>query len=517
MATVAVTCIKNGRTDSFGRPLIAGTYYPAVEINTANALWNAGYVSVADASVFDQDPLAGTNPLDDFNVARSIAISRQPIETAANLAAELASIGRGATDEQIIAAEPDRREAGITVYAATGRYGLTFSGGANAPTLSDNNSGLLITTPSGTWADVTFPQLSAARLFPDQWTMEVYSPDWSAISSFTMYIGSVSNFATSWTRVFSANNSDKSGEPAMVGAGVRYLHSDFAAHETLGSPDKATTQIQYHKLRITPMAGRSATVQIRKIKYDIIDVPSLSLTFDDGYQTVIDNALPVMIARGLHGSACIIPGKIGTDARFASVASWVSQWIANGNECIGHGPNFSENNLTEAGTIAGAVADMDFGRSFMIANSLGTEGSENIYCWPQGIYTFLADKRDISLRAAAFAAGYLGARGVEFSYMNSAVVGHYPKSMVTPIIGWVKNTGGDEPTNITTLLAKIDAICDSKKSGTLMFHAVADSIDHVNNISIENFTTLMDRIALRVAQGRLINPLFSQQIKWAAE
>ena len=92
MATVAVTCIKNGRTDSFGRPLIAGTYYQAVEINTANALWNAGYVSVADASVFDQDPLAGTSPLDDFNVARSIAISRQPIETAANLSAELNAI-----------------------------------------------------------------------------------------------------------------------------------------------------------------------------------------------------------------------------------------------------------------------------------------------------------------------------------------------------------------------------------------------------------------------------------------
>ena len=93
MVAVAVTCIKNGRTDSFGRPLIAGTYYPAVEINTANALWNAGYVSVADASVFDQEPLAGTSPLDDFNVARSIAISRQPIETAANLSAELAAIG----------------------------------------------------------------------------------------------------------------------------------------------------------------------------------------------------------------------------------------------------------------------------------------------------------------------------------------------------------------------------------------------------------------------------------------
>jgi hypothetical protein len=93
MANVAVTCIKNGRSDSFGRPLVSGTYYPSVEIETAKALWNSGYVSVADASVFDQDPLAGTSPLDDFNIARALSLSRQPAQTSANLAAELAALG----------------------------------------------------------------------------------------------------------------------------------------------------------------------------------------------------------------------------------------------------------------------------------------------------------------------------------------------------------------------------------------------------------------------------------------
>lgn len=93
MATVAVTCIKNGRSDSFGRPLVSGTYYPSVEIETAKALWNSGYVSVADASVFDQDPLAGTSPLDDFNVARALALTRQPEQSRAIISAELAAVG----------------------------------------------------------------------------------------------------------------------------------------------------------------------------------------------------------------------------------------------------------------------------------------------------------------------------------------------------------------------------------------------------------------------------------------
>lgn len=89
MTTVAVTCIKNGRHDSFGRPLVAGTTYPAINRELARSLWQAGFVSVADESVFDDDPLAATSPLDDFNVARTLAISRQPTQTGANLAAEL--------------------------------------------------------------------------------------------------------------------------------------------------------------------------------------------------------------------------------------------------------------------------------------------------------------------------------------------------------------------------------------------------------------------------------------------
>ena len=93
MATVAVTCIKNGRADQFGRPMVSGTDYPAIEREHARSLWNAGFVSVADASVFDDDPLAGTSPLDDFNVARALSLSRQLEQTVANVEAEIAAAG----------------------------------------------------------------------------------------------------------------------------------------------------------------------------------------------------------------------------------------------------------------------------------------------------------------------------------------------------------------------------------------------------------------------------------------
>lgn len=54
MATTTVTCIKNGRSDRFGRPFISGTTYQSVDLDLAKSLYDSGFVSVADTSVFAQ-------------------------------------------------------------------------------------------------------------------------------------------------------------------------------------------------------------------------------------------------------------------------------------------------------------------------------------------------------------------------------------------------------------------------------------------------------------------------------
>ena len=70
MNDVFVTCIKNGRFDQFGRPLVSGSSY-TLSWSLARDLWLSGYVSVTNSSVFD---------------ASSVDIRRP------NLAAELAAI-----------------------------------------------------------------------------------------------------------------------------------------------------------------------------------------------------------------------------------------------------------------------------------------------------------------------------------------------------------------------------------------------------------------------------------------
>lgn len=78
MATVAVTCIKNGRADSFGNPLFAGVYYPAIEIETAKSLVASGFATVSNSSVFVDDPFAGTDQLNDYRIARTLLLEQQP-------------------------------------------------------------------------------------------------------------------------------------------------------------------------------------------------------------------------------------------------------------------------------------------------------------------------------------------------------------------------------------------------------------------------------------------------------
>lgn len=56
MATISATCIKSGRSDLFGRPIVLGVTYPSLDFDLAKSLWMSGHVSVADPSVFQSKP-----------------------------------------------------------------------------------------------------------------------------------------------------------------------------------------------------------------------------------------------------------------------------------------------------------------------------------------------------------------------------------------------------------------------------------------------------------------------------
>jgi len=60
MSNVTVTILQNGRCDDYGIPLVAGSSY-SLDYDRAKSLWQAGFASVTDPNVFDDDntPSAG--------------------------------------------------------------------------------------------------------------------------------------------------------------------------------------------------------------------------------------------------------------------------------------------------------------------------------------------------------------------------------------------------------------------------------------------------------------------------
>jgi len=74
MNDVFVTCIKDGRFDLFGRPLVSGLSY-TLQWGLARDLWLAGYVSVTDSSVFD----AGSVDIRRPNLAAELAAAGVPV------------------------------------------------------------------------------------------------------------------------------------------------------------------------------------------------------------------------------------------------------------------------------------------------------------------------------------------------------------------------------------------------------------------------------------------------------
>lgn len=57
---VTITMLQSGRTDDWGRPLVAGSSY-ILDFDRAKSLWQAGFASVADPAIFEDDntPVGG--------------------------------------------------------------------------------------------------------------------------------------------------------------------------------------------------------------------------------------------------------------------------------------------------------------------------------------------------------------------------------------------------------------------------------------------------------------------------
>lgn len=143
----------------------------------------------------------------------------------------------------------------------------------------------------------------------------------------------------------------------------------------------------------------------------------LAIVADDGYHSWFRLGAPILARYGIVSTAAIIP--LAVDVNTAAVngnatLQELQNYVAEGNFCVGHGPNLVSGNLF-SGAYAGGVertaervADMLIGYRYLIDNNLADTAGASCYVWPQGVYNTGAG--EVDLLDAAWAAGFRLAR-----------------------------------------------------------------------------------------------------------
>lgn len=421
-----------------------------------------------------------------------------------------------AIESAVLRAATDVRGRGTVIWQYSGIYGPTPITGSKSPqSYVDAGDGILVEPKVGDYTEVSFPVLGSAVSVPKSYVLEMECDDWSKVSSVIYYLGVASTYATGFQRSHSPTVTTRILAPEIAGSGVRRVWGQSEDLTALGGAVAATDLVQYHKVRISALSGESPTVKLKKVIWNPADVASISITFDDGYASVITTALPLLTERGLKASMGVIATAPGYAEHFATMDQ-LRQWVAAGHECVPHGPLTRNGAITDYATVGEAVADMVAHRDFLLANGLADDVSANTYIWPQGMYYWGDDKRESSLRDAAAAAGFLGARAVtEQRRFNSHVIGTDYSRWTVPCIGHRQKT--DEATEtayIASIIAEIDAVVAKNQSACLCFHRVNEGTGTSIDITTANFTTILNRLADHVQAGRLAVPWLSRQIAW---
>jgi peptidoglycan/xylan/chitin deacetylase (PgdA/CDA1 family) len=122
----------------------------------------------------------------------------------------------------------------------------------------------------------------------------------------------------------------------------------------------------------------------------------VSITFDDGYQNVLEHALPLLRSRGLHATAYVLPGLWGRTASWPSDAPVEERALwdeADAKAWVDEGMGLGSHGLThiDLSTAPIEVIDREIGDS---KRELETSvGSIDGFCYPWGRSSEVARER----------------------------------------------------------------------------------------------------------------------------
>lgn len=217
-----------------------------------------------------------------------------------------------------------------------------------------------------------------------------------------------------------------------------------------------------------PNAGTSGSLPFTITNHGLV-----SIDFDDGYQSMYDNGLPILDAAGLKSTQYIITQKVGTD-EYVTLDE-VLQMYNNGHEIGAHTRTHpSLTTLTQAqmtDEVAGSKQDL-----------ISWGITPTTFAYPYGAY-------NATVEAVVKSAGFRGARDSDLGYNSSGVglsFGGPLDHTTRPLVLWSEAAEMDMNTTLGNITSEIDYAVANNLWLVILFHRVDETDPCCASISVSH-------------------------------
>jgi peptidoglycan/xylan/chitin deacetylase (PgdA/CDA1 family) len=217
-----------------------------------------------------------------------------------------------------------------------------------------------------------------------------------------------------------------------------------------------------------PIAGTSGSLPFTITNHGLV-----SIDFDDGYQSMYDNGLPILDAAGLKSTQYIITQRVGTE-EYVTLDE-VIQMYNNGHEIGAHTRTHPSLTTLTAAQMTDEVAGS---KQDLIAWGI----TPTTFAYPYGAYNATAE-------AVVKSAGFRGARDSDLGYNSSAVglsFGGPLDHNTWPLAVWSEAAETDMNTTLGNITSEIDYAVANNLWLVILFHRVDETDPCCASISVSH-------------------------------
>lgn len=408
-----------------------------------------------------------------------------------------------------------------------GVVGWQSTAGTIAATTRDGIRVVRITTLAGEYGIMQTVPLTTPRVVPlGRVHILMYVHDPSKLSNVICYMGDGVPLTNSYTcgidmgsTSFPDNGSrgswpgwyvatiDPNAEGAYASMTNDTNQSRWAVNT--GTPTHTGTAMSTFQFLILPRSGQVAVVDIAGVWVEEMNPkPAIVFTSDDTEASWYTGALPILEKYGMRGTHCAIGDNF--DKAGYMTTSQAKDAVARGHEFITHGitsgPLFDYRDFS---TKEQVYQDIMKNKNILLSKGLIRNGGENLFAYPSGAYQL--NRSSTYIQEGLDMAGITYAR---VAALNSSglLLNKYTKlqKRYMPVMAHAFTSAGAEPTNIATIILRIQEAVANGRSCILMNHQYVTTAATGVQIGLANFEAIVAAVANLCTSGSARNLLFSE-------